>query len=134
MRILLVATALAMTAGCAGYLPPPPPGPAVQTVANSNWRVVAVNGRATPVRGEFYVRFGTNTFGAKFGCNGIGGEYVQRGYIIDTERTAGTLMACPDMSYENQGAAIVSLDMRANWSGPRALRLTNRAGTIDLKR
>ena len=69
--------------------PPPPPGPAVQTVANSNWRVVAVNGRATPVRGEFYVRFGTNTFGAKFGCNGMGADYVQRGNIIDAGPVIG---------------------------------------------
>lgn len=133
MRILLVAAALAATAGCAGYLQPPP-GPVVQSVANTNWRVVAVNGHETPETGEFYMRFGPATFSSKFGCNAIGGEYIQRGDIVDTERTAGTLMACPDMSYEAQGGAIISLDMRATWSGPRTLRLANRAGAIDLRR
>ncbi len=135
-RILAIAALAAAAAACTQWMPPGPgPGPIPGGgVAGTNWRVVAVNNRATPRMGEFYMRFQARTFGAKFGCNGIGGDYIQRGNIIDPGATTGTLMACPDMTYEAQGSAVLQQDMRANWNGPRALRLANRGGTIDLRR
>ena len=132
MKKLLMIAALAATAGCAGYLPPP--GPGFQSVANTDWRVVAVNGRATLPVGEFFMRFAPATFSAKFGCNGMGGDYVQRGNIIDAGPVMGTQMACPDMSYEIQAHGVLERNMQATWSGPAALRLSSSGGTIELRR
>ena len=131
MRNLLMIAVLAATAGCAGY---PPAGPAFQSVANTDWRVAAVNGRATPPVGEFFMRFEPATFGAKFGCNGMGADYVQRGPIIDAGPVIGTKMACPDMSYEIQAHAVLDPPMTATWSSPASLRLSSSGGTIDLRR
>ena len=134
MKQLAIAAALAVTvSACASIVPPPGPGPG-GSVAGTNWRVVAVNSRATPRMGEFYMRFEQSRFGAKFGCNGLGADYVQRGYIIDPGPVIGTQMACPDMSYERQGGIVLSQDMRTVWRGPASLRLVNRGGTIDLRR
>ena len=128
----LAAASLALTAAaCAALIPP---GPMPRSVANTDWRVVAINGRATPRVGEFTMRFENIRFGAKFGCNGLGADYVQRGDIIDPGPVIGTKMACPDMSYEFQGSNVLSQDMRTLWNGPGSLRLVNRAGTIDLRR
>lgn len=133
MKLLAMAASLAVTASaCTSILPPPGPGPG--SVAGTNWRVVAVNDRPTPRMGEFTMRFEQSRFGAKFGCNGLGADYVQRGTIIDPGAVIGTQMACPDMSYERQGGIVLSQDMRTVWNGPRALRLVNRGGTIDLRR
>lgn len=114
--------------------PTVPPGPVGGSVAGTSWRVVAVNGRQTPRTGEFYMNFEQARFGAKFGCNGMGADYVQRGNVIDAGPVVGTQMACPDMSYETQAHVILEQDMIATWNGPGALRLVNRGGSIDLKR
>lgn len=132
MKNLLMITTLVATAGCAGYFPPP--GPVFQSVVNTQWRVVAVNGRATPPVGEYFMRFAPATFSAKFGCNGMGADYVQRGNIIDAEPVMGTKIACPDMFYEIQAHGVLERDMQATWNGPAALRLASSGGTIDLRR
>lgn len=132
MRKLLATAALAAAvAACAPVLPP---GPMPMSVAGTNWRVVAINGRATPPAGQFFMNFEQIRFGAKFGCNGLGADYVQRGSIIDPGVVIATRMACPDMSYEYQGTTVLQQDMLATWSGRAALRLSNRGGTIDLRR
>lgn len=132
MKELAIVISLAVAA--AACAPMMPPGPFPGSVAGTNWRVVAVNDRATPRMGEFFMRFEQVRFGAKFGCNGLGADYVQRGNIIDPGPVIGTQMACADMSYERQGGIVLSQDMRAIWNGPGVLRLVNRGGTIDLRR
>ena len=130
-QLAMAAFLVAAASACA---PVGPPGPMPGSVANTSWRVVAVNGRATPRMGEFFMNFEQIRFGSKFGCNGMGADYVQRGNIIDPGPVIGTQMACPDMSYENQAQVILSQDMRTVWRGPAVLRLVNRGGTIDLRR
>lgn len=132
--MLLTLAPLAALAACTTYPPGPGPGPYPGSVANTDWRVVGVNGRATPPSGEFFMNFQTTTFVSKFGCNGMGADYVQRGDIIDAGPVIGTKMACPDMSYEIQAHAVLDRDMRAVWNGPGVLRLANGGGTIDLRR
>lgn len=132
LKQLVIATAIAT--GIAGCAPAYPPGPNPGVVAGTDWRVVAVNGRATPAAGEFFMNFEERRFGAKFGCNGMGGDYIQRGDIIDPGPVIGTQMACPDMTYENQAGAVLASDMRAVWNGPAELRLVNSSGSIALRR
>lgn len=132
---VIAAAVAAGLAGCAPAYPPGPnPGPYPGSVAGTDWRVVAVNDRATPPAGEFFMNFEARRFGAKFGCNGMGADYVQRGDIIDPGPVVGTQMACPDMSYETQAGVVLANDMRAEWNGPGALRLVNRGGSIALRR
>ena len=131
MKTLLAIASFAALAACSTTPVVPIPYP---SVANTDWRVVAVNGRATPPAGEFFMNFEQSTFGSKFGCNGMGADYIQRGNVIDPGPVTGTLIACPDMSYENQARIILDADMIATWGGPQALRLSNRGGTIDLRR
>lgn len=131
-NILTFPPLLAIVAACAPV--PPPYGPPPGSVANTHWRVAAVNGRATPPAGEFFMHFEQTRFGSKFGCNGMGADYVQRRNVIDAGPVMGTKMACPDMSYEIQAHAVLERDMIATWNGPGALRLSNQAGSIDLRR
>lgn len=132
MLKIVYLTPLAALVACTSM--PPPYGPSPGSVANSNWRVIAVNGRPTPPAGEFYMNFEQTRFGSKFGCNGMGADYVQRGNIIDAGPVIGTKMACPDMSYEIQAHGVLERDMVATWRGPGNLSLTNQAGSIDLRR
>ena len=134
MKKLLALTPIAALAACS-TLPGPGPGPYPGSVAGTSWRVVAVNGRAAPARPDvFFMEFAATRFGSKFGCNGMGADYVQRGNIIDAGPVIGTRLACPDMSYEIQASAVLEPPMVATWSGPSALRLSSPGGTIDLKR
>ena len=136
MKKFLVLTPVAALAACAMTPPPGPgPGPYPGSVAGTSWRVVAVNGRTAPDRPDlFYMNFEARTFGSKFGCNGMGADYVQRGNIIDAGPVIGTKMACPDMSFEIDAGRVLEPPMVATWNGSSALRLTSLGGTIDLRR
>ena len=104
-------------------------------LAGSNWRVAAVNGRATtPAADPFAMNFEAARFSATFGCNRLSAEYRQTGDMVTAGPVMATRMACPDMSYENQGSAILSRPMRINWSGGDRLTLSNDAGSIEMVR
>ena len=136
MKKLLALIAVAALAACSA-LPPagPEPGPFPASVAGTSWRVVAVNGRPAPPRPDlFFMNFTATSLASKFGCNGMGADYVQRGTIIDAGPVMATRMACPDMSYEIEAGAVLEPPMVANWTGPSALRLSSPGGTIDLAR
>jgi heat shock protein HslJ len=118
--------------GCGGD-----PQPMVQqaALAGTNWRVVAINGRATPSNGNYTMNFEANRVGARFGCNSMGGSFVQRGDELDVSQMVSTKMACmgPAMEFESQGSAILSRPMDIDWNG-NVLTLSNAAGRIDLSR
>jgi heat shock protein HslJ len=103
-------------------------------LAGTNWRVAAINGRATPRAGQFFLNFEAERIGAKFGCNGLGADYRQAGDTITTGPVMTTRMACPDMSFETQGGAILERPLRMTWSGGDRLSLSNDRGTIELMR
>ena len=104
-------------------------------LAGTNWRVVGVNGRPTPAAGEYYMNFEATRFGAKFGCNGMGGDYRQDGETIIPGPVMGTKMACPDMSFETDAGIVLSQPLRMTWTGGDRLRLSSGVNrTIDLVR
>ena len=111
-------------------------GPAVVPVNLSvtQWRVVAVNGHATPGSADYYINFDADRFTAKFGCNRLTGSYDLAGDTLTTGPVAGTRMACSDMSFESQAGAILSHPMRTNFRTGDVMILTNSAGSIELKR
>jgi heat shock protein HslJ len=119
-----------------GYPPggPPPnyPGSGAMMLTGTNWRVTAINGRQTPPR-NFYLNFIPDRIGAKFGCNSLGAGYSVTGSVLTAGAVMATRMACPDMSFENEGSAILALPMNIAGGGDR-LVLSNSAGSIELAR
>jgi heat shock protein HslJ len=108
------------------------PGAPVANLSGTNWRVVAINGTRTPAS-NFYINFMPDRISAKFGCNSLGAGYTQAGNVVDAGAVMATRMACPDMSFENQGSAILADPMTVSGVGNQ-LTLSNRAGSIDLVR
>jgi heat shock protein HslJ len=108
------------------------PGTPVTNLSGTNWRVVAINGTRTPAS-NFYINFMPDRMSAKFGCNSLGAGYTQAGNVVDAGAVMATRMACPDMSFENQGSAILADPMTISGTGNQ-LTLSNRAGSIDLVR
>lgn len=108
------------------------PGTPVANLSGTNWRVVAINGTRTPAS-NFYINFMPDRMSAKFGCNSLGAGYTQAGNVVDAGAVMATRMACPDMSFENQGSAILTDPMTISGVGNQ-LTLSNRAGSIDLVR
>ena len=118
--------------GCGGETVLPTSG----ALAGTNWRVVAVNGRATPAAGPYFMNFEGNRVGMRFGCNHMGAEYRQAGSTLDLGIVTATRMACgePAMSFENQAGTILADPLSAAWTGGDRLTLSNARGRIDLQR
>jgi len=108
------------------------PGQGAPTIAlnGTNWRVISINGTPTPAS-NFYVNFMPDRIGAKFGCNSLGAGYTQNGNSLSVGAIMATKMACPDMSFENQGSTILMSPMTIGGVGDR-LTLSNARGTIEL--
>ncbi len=117
------------------YPPAPPvPGGIAPPLDRTRWTVVAFNGRRTPRQGEFSMEFDAGRLSAKFGCNGIGAGYTHTGSSIDAGAIIATQMACPDMSWENQGAAVLDQVMTVEWLDNNRIALASSAGRLDLVR
>ena len=108
------------------------PGSGTMILTGTNWRVTSINGRPTPPQ-TFYMNFLPDRIGAKFGCNSLGSDYSVNGSVLTAGAVMATRMACPDMSFETQGSAILAHPMNMSGEGNR-LVLSNRAGTIELIR
>jgi len=114
--------------GCGGPAVPP------ATLSATNWRVVAINGRAPPDPAKLFLNFETDRLIANFGCNRLAATYRKVGDTITAGPVMATRMACPDMSFETQGGKILSRPMRMGWNGGDRLTLSNDSGSIDLTR
>jgi heat shock protein HslJ len=102
----------------------------------THWRVTAINGRSTPVAGDYRIEFRNGGIGGRFGCNQFGGRYAVAGETMTTSDVASTLMGCPEpaASLETQGFAILHQPMRWTWISGLKLTLRNSAGSIALER
>ena len=105
-----------------------------RTFAGTRWHVAAIDGRPTPANGDYHVEFTRNEISGRFGCNGFGGRYAILGDIITAGEVRSTMMACPDMSFESSGLAVLNRPMQMRWSSGRQLTLTNGAGSIERQR
>jgi heat shock protein HslJ len=108
----------------------PGPGAPVINLNGTNWRVLSINGTRTPAS-NFYVNFMPDRINAKFGCNSLGASYTQNGNLLDAGAVMATRMACPDMTFENQGSRILEQPMTISGLGDR-ITLSNRNGSIEL--
>ena len=99
-------------------------------LANTNWRVAAVNAMLAPAGDNYFMRFEGDRVSARFGCNSMNGSYSHDGRTLIANRLAATRMACPDMRFEDQARRILADPVTAAWSGGDRLTLSNPAGTI----
>ena len=91
-----------------------------------------INGRPVP-RSGYFINFMPDRMNAKFGCNSLGAGNRVTGDLLNASAVMATRMACPDMSFENAGGAILSLPMTIANVGER-LTLSNHNGAIQLVR
>lgn len=127
-RALLGALALS---ACAA---PPAPAP-IADLTGTDWRIVAVNGRETPAQGDYSMRFGAGgAFGAKLGCNVMGGQYQVAGGTLSVANLNQTLMGCPEpaATFESQGSAVLQKPMQVTFTSNERMTLSNGAGSIAL--
>ena len=99
-------------------------------LTGTNWRVTAINGRQAPPR-NFYMNFIPDRISAKFGCNSLGAGYSVTGSVLTAGAVMATRMACPDMTFENQGSRILEQPMTIGGIGDR-ITLSNARGEIVL--
>jgi putative lipoprotein len=104
----------------------------VFNLANTNWRVVSVNGQPVPMSG-YYLNFMPDRVSGKFGCNTIGAGDSVAGNVLRAGAVMSTRMACAGPNFEDQGTRIMAKPMTITESGDR-LTLSNSAGTIELTR
>ena len=109
-------------------------GPA--TFEGTNWRVVAIDGEATPPTADYRMEFTGGRAGGRFGCNRFGGTYAAAGNTITFGPMIATRMACPEpaMSFENNGLKVLQQAVALNWSSANRVELSNSAGSIKLER
>ena len=119
-----------LLAACTSISPAP-----VADLTGTDWRVAAVNGKPTPSAGDYSMRFGADgAFGARFGCNLMGGNYRLSGSTLTLSNVATTLMGCPEPAgtFEAEGSAIISRPMQVAFTSNERMSLSNAAGSISL--
>ncbi|CAN5161194.1 hypothetical protein BH24PSE1_BH24PSE1_07200 [soil metagenome] len=134
---LSAAAAIAGSAILGGCAMSVPLGKPFVQLPGTEWRVVAVNGQATPAMGDYLVRFDrSGSFSARFGCNHMGGTYLSVVGTVAVSNLSQTLMGCPEpaATFESQGSAILGGRMRADLADDGRLSLSNGVGTITLVR
>ena len=119
-----------LCAGCTSVAPD------LRTFENTRWRVVAVNGQATPPAGDYQIRFERGEIGGRLGCNQFGGRSTLAGETIVVRDMASTLMGCPEpaASFESAGLRVLGAPVRWSWAAGRKLTLGNAAGSLQLER
>ena len=106
-----------------------------RTFDGTRWHVTAIDGKATPVAGDYHIEFESDGIGGRFGCNSWGGRYIVSGQTMTVSQIMSTMMACPEpaMSFESQGLAVLREPMRWSLAGTK-LTVSNGAGSIALER
>lgn len=107
-----------------GELPPPPPPPAPETIKNysihskslenislvkNKWRLIELNGKPIESKEMFIKLNSEEGYVAFAGCNNMMGsvEFKDEKSLIKFTKGASTLMACPDMTTEQEFAEML---------------------------
>ena len=110
------------------------PGMTAPPLDRTRWTVLAINGRPVPQDGDYSAEFDNGRLTARFGCNSLSGTYAQHGNNLDVGPVAATRMACPDMSWETQGQAVLGSGIQVTMIDPNRITLSRGGGTIELTR
>ena len=106
-----------------------------RTLEGTHWRVAAIDGRQTPVDGEYRIEFSGGRISGRFGCNRWGGTYAVAGETLTSSQIISTKMAClgQAMMFETQGLSVLNQPVRLALARGQKLTLTNGAGSIALE-
>lgn len=71
---------------------------------HGKWMITELEGKSIKKTGpkENFLEFRNDGFGAYGGCNTMGGKYEQTGNKLKLSKIMSTMMACPDMTTEDQ--------------------------------
>lgn len=104
-------------------------------LAGTHWQVALVNGRPTPAVGDYSMRFMEDgSFGARFGCNHMGGRYRVTGSTLALSDVATTLIGCPEPAgtFESEAALVMAAPMQVQVAEGGRVVLRNAAGSLSL--
>jgi heat shock protein HslJ len=107
-----------------GEIPPPPPPPAPETIKNysihskslenislvkNKWRLIELNGKSIESKEMFIKLNNEEGYIAFAGCNNMMGsvEFKDEKSLIKFTKVASTMMACPDMTTEQEFAEML---------------------------
>jgi heat shock protein HslJ len=107
-----------------GEIPPPPPPPAPETIKNysihskslenislvkNKWRLIELNGKSIESKEMFIKLNNEEGYIAFAGCNNMMGsvEFKDEKSLIKFTKGASTMMACPDMTTEQEFAEML---------------------------
>lgn len=124
--------------GQAAQPPYPPeagmPGMTAPPLDRTRWTILAINGRPVPPNGDYSIEFDNGHLSARLGCNTLSGTYSQNGNTLNAGPIAATRMACPDMSWESQGSAVLKTGTQVTMIDANRITLSGGGGTIELIR
>jgi heat shock protein HslJ len=115
--------------GCGGAFAEP------SRLANTYWRITAINGRRVPVTGRYQVEFSGDRISGYAGCNSFGGNYRLSGNTLTAGPLTTTRMACgqPAMTHEREALQLLRGPVRVSEPRENAMVLTGRTGSIRLE-
>ena len=90
-------------------MPPPITTPAMgPPLDKTRWRVISVNRRPVPRDGDYSMQFADGRISGALGCNRLSASYTQDGAMLNVGAILATRMACPNMSWETEGSAVLA--------------------------
>lgn len=109
---------------------------ATPSLTDTNWRIVAIDGRPLTLDRPTSLRFSEDHVQGRAGCNSFGGGYKIVRDLLITSEIISTKMACPGpgMATENRFFQIVAHPLRLKWEKQDGLTLLNKEGSVSLKR
>jgi heat shock protein HslJ len=107
---------------------------AAGALADTSWRVLSVKGQPLAPAANATMRFDQSRLSGRFGCNSLSAPYVLSGAVMSVGAAAMTRMACPDMTAEQDAAAILTGLVTVRWEAADRLTLSAPAGAIVLVR
>lgn len=125
--LLAITTAMLVATGCSMSKPTEPPAPPATRAAleGKTWRLQSLGGlepaKLAAIQGGVTLRFSGGNVQASAGCNQMRGGYTLDEGVLEIEKMAGTMMACPEpaMSVENAVRKALAAPLRATLAGGR---------------
>jgi heat shock protein HslJ len=112
--------------GCGGAFTEP------SRLANTHWRISAINGRSVPVDGPFHLDFTEDRLSGRAGCNRFSGGYRLEGQRLTPGPIMSTRMACigPGMSLEAAAMRVLSGPLTVAQPSERRILLRGAGGSL----
>ena len=116
-------------------MPPPITTPAMgPPLDKTRWRVISVNRRPVPRDGDYSMQFADGRISGALGCNRLSASYTQDGAMLNVGAILATRMACPNMSWETEGSAVLARPVTIRMLEPNRLELNSQGGSIEIVR